>query len=139
MQKTFNRIFALGGLIFLTIVFLLLFRQGQIAQAAAPIGIPASVATTSTSVIGPTVAINNLRMGSTTNETYLQCASRIISTSNSAIMLAFSSAASTSLSGTVGNWQAASTTVAYDSGLYGCGYWTVYAYATTTLTITETR
>lgn len=45
--------------------------------------------------------------------------------------------ASTTLSGVTGNIQAASTTVTYDSGLNGCGRWTAWASASTTITLVE--
>ena len=63
------------------------------------------------------------------------CTARIVSTVGGAIMLSFGEAsttfnggadsgygvASTTLSGIVGHVQAASSTVVYDSGIYGCG------------------
>ena len=54
------------------------------------------------------------------------CSSRVISTQDQPIMLAFGEAgdftvASTTISGSVGLLQPASTTVAYDAGIYGCG------------------
>lgn len=70
------------------------------------------------------------------------CISRIITTlGDGAIMLTF--ATSTDLdetvkpTGTFGHLQAASTTAAYDSGLYGCDVWQVYGFTSTTLTISE--
>lgn len=72
------------------------------------------------------------------------CKSRVITTSGlSAIMISFDdipaagNVGSTTVSGTVGHWQAASTTVAYDSGIYGCGVWNVYGYASSTITVSE--
>lgn len=74
------------------------------------------------------------------------CKARVISTwGASAIMINFgdpgsdrlNNISSTTVSGSVGHWQAASTTVAYDSGIYGCGRWSAYSYATQTLTISE--
>lgn len=112
-------------------------------SAAAPIGLAATVATTSQLTIGPNQLYNATLggyMGTTSaSEKRLQCSARTISTTNSAIMMEFASSASTSLSGVVGNWQGASTTVSYDSGLVGCGYWSFFAYATTTITVTEAQ
>lgn len=72
------------------------------------------------------------------------CKSRVVSTTgNSAIMINLGEPAtvgnlsSTSVSGTQGFWQAASTTVAYDAELYGCGRWTAFAYATTVVAVAE--
>ena len=51
----------------------------------------------------------------------------------------FNSLASSSFDGLLGHVQAASTTVAYDASLYGCGRWTANASASTTITTTEIR
>ncbi len=128
-----------AGILIATIFFLSSHKAN-----AALTSIPATVATTSVMTIGPSTAYNKVLndvMGtSTVSEQLAQCTSRVISTrGESAIMIAFSQLASTTLSGAVGNLQAASTTVAYDSGVYGCGYWTFFAYATTTITVTEYR
>lgn len=65
------------------------------------------------------------------------CSSRIISTKAQAIMLSFHSAVSpTSMDG---NWQGASTTVAYKAEDYGCGAVTAFGVAaSSTITLTET-
>ncbi len=72
----------------------------------------------------------------------VDCTSRVITTYANPIMLTF--ATSTDLDQTVkptaifGHYQAASTTVAYDSGLYGCDLWQAYGYtATDTISISE--
>jgi hypothetical protein len=71
------------------------------------------------------------------------CKSRIITTQGaSAIMLSFGDKingdfSSTTLSGQIGHLQAASTTVAYDGEIYGCGRWTAYAWASSTLSVSE--
>lgn len=66
------------------------------------------------------------------------CASRIVTTSgDSDIRLSLSENGKASLSSTVGVAQLASTTVAYDSGLYGCGRVDAYAFASSTVTVVE--
>lgn len=71
------------------------------------------------------------------------CKSRVISTVGTAIMISFDDIAgagnvgSTTVSGTVGSVQGASTTVAYDAELFGCGVWNVWATASTTITTVE--
>lgn len=126
--------------ILLTALAIVWLQEAQTANASAPSGLPVLVATSSTRVIGPTVSLNGFLFGTTTNEAAFQCSSRIISTrGESAIMLSLASLSSTTLSGSIGTMQSASTTVAYDSGLYGCGYVTAFAYATTTVTLVETR
>ena len=141
-ENTLYRAGIFVGICVLMAATLISLMGTKTATAMAPYGIPATVGTSSTMTIGPSTAYNSKLgdyMGSTTNETAFLCGSRIVSTTGGAIMMAYASLASTTLSGSVGNYQAASTTVAYDSGLYGCGYWTFYAYATTTIVVTQTR
>jgi len=69
------------------------------------------------------------RVGSTSADTIFTttdgCTSRVISTTGRAIMLSFGSTTPTAV---VGHVQSASTTVAYDSEIYGCGQVRAYAY-----------
>lgn len=44
---------------------------------------------------------------------------------------------SSTLAGSTGHYQAASTTMVYDSGLYGCDAWYAYSGASTTLILSE--
>ena len=125
----------MGAVILFTIA---LFLETRPTYASAPSGLNATVATTSPLTIGPTDALNVSLFGATTT-TNNGCAARIITTTATPIMLEFTISASTTASGTVGHLQGASTTVAYDGGQYGCGLWTAYAFATTTITVTETK
>ena len=52
------------------------------------------------------------------------CTSRVITTTSTPIRIKFGDHANFTLSGTAGHLQLGSTTVSYDSGLYGCGLWT---------------
>lgn len=71
------------------------------------------------------------------------CKARVVTTrGDSAIMLSFGDKtngdfSSTTLSAGIGHLQAASTTVVYDSGLYGCGRWTAYAWVSSTISVSE--
>ena len=69
------------------------------------------------------------------------CKARVVTTrGSSAIMLSFGDTTgfgSTTLSGTAGHLQLASTTVVYDSGLYGCGRMTAFGWSSSTVTISE--
>ena len=67
------------------------------------------------------------------------CTARIISTTNSAIMITFSDYNNTAPTGILGVWQAASTTVGYDSGIYGCGLVKIFSYTTAPVTITDVQ
>lgn len=74
-----------------------------------------------------------------------ECDSRVISTpGTSAIMISFNdipktagNIGSTTVSASAGHLQAASTTVNYDSAVYGCGTWNAWAWASTSITISE--
>jgi len=69
------------------------------------------------------------------------CASRVISTAETPIMLYFATSSSTALhanpSAVFGHWQAASTTVNYDGGTYGCPEVRAYAPSATTISVAE--
>lgn len=122
----------------LAIFLSMVFSLPRSAGATAPAGLNAQVATSSTLAVGPS---NNVyAMGTTTNESRYQCAARVISTQGQPIMISFASLSSTTLSTTNGFWQAASTTVAYDGGLFGCDYMTIRGLsASSTINIMETH
>lgn len=93
-------------------------------------GLPATVATSSSPTINTTPAI--LFATST-------CATRVITTVASPIMLTFSDVQGKVPSGTTGHLQAASTTVAYDADLYGCGTFRAFGFVSSAITVTESR
>ena len=68
------------------------------------------------------------------------CVSRIISHASTSLRYTLVDSA-TNPSGTNGNHHSASTSVSYDSGIYGCGLWRAFNPSDTqvTLTITEFR
>lgn len=118
------------------------------AGASAPSGLFARVATSSTVVVTPNTTV--VLFGTTTKSTTgvaldLQCSSRIISTTGSALYLSFSDISSStpsapaSLYNALGHVQASSTNVVYDSGLYGCGLVSARSSGTSTVTLTETN
>lgn len=88
----------------------------------------AGMATSSTIQIGPQE--NKTLFSANSN-----CANRVITTVASPITISFSTAVPPS--GMRGVIQAASTTVHYDSDLYGCTAVTAYAFSSTTITIAE--
>lgn len=121
---------------FLTVSALMLYGTLPVS-ASAPSGLPASVRLATTTIVGPQqtkkVFSNN---GS--------CASRIIRTQATEIYLTYSDpnggdVASTTLSAVVGDFIAASTSKAFDGGIYGCGDWYIEATASTTITVYETN
>ena len=136
MKNSITRI----GIVGLALVALVIsFTMWQLASASAPPGAPAGYATSSTAIVGTTTNVALFQTSS--------CVSRVISTRRQAIHLAFDVTASTTPSETSGIYQAASTTVVYDSGLFGCGLWTARGLivpndvttASTTITIMDVR
>jgi hypothetical protein len=118
--------FLLAGFLVLS----LSLSGGQNVSASAPSGLPSIVATSSVSAVSRT-AISLFATSS--------CSARIITTAADPIMLTFSDYAAQTPSATYGHFQGASTTVAYDSGLYGCGLVKAYSFNGQDITLTETR
>lgn len=137
-----NYIFALIGFLVLA-MGAFLYAPAQTALGGAFPGTASRVSTATTTTVGP--------QGSGVVKTQIfasnvQCKSRVISTDGtSAIRISFNdiptagNVGSTTVGASVGTIQLASTTVAYDSGIYGCATWNAWAYASTTLTLTETQ
>lgn len=140
-DKLFNFVTSVTAMIALTTIVLTLVAfstSPKLASAANPAGYPAQVATTSILAVGPQA--NMYAFGTTTRESAYNCSARVISTDFQPIRISFASVSSTTLSTSVGIYQAASTTVAYDAALYGCGYVTVRGLnASTTIQLVETR
>lgn len=120
----------------------LLFKPMYQALGEAFTGTSAYLQVATTTVVGPQDSDDTIFTARTDGA----CKSRVITTlGGSAIMINFGdpgtdrlgNISSTTVSGVIGHWQAASTTVAYDSGLFGCGRWSAYSYATQTITVSE--
>ncbi len=102
------------------------------ARASAPSGLQTTVATSTAYVISTTAK--------TIFATSTNCSSRIITTTTNPIMLTFSDNQGKVPTATYGHLQSASTTIAYDSGIYGCNAYKAYGFDTSSnLTLTETR
>jgi len=120
----------LGGLavILLTVVIILALNRPEPRKlGSVQTGFYSTLATSSSVDIGED-SVDVLFPSTASVTDYGTCASRIISTTDALILIQFraSAAASTSLQDYVGmSQQGASTTVAYDGGIYGCGAWTV--------------
>ena len=127
--KTIASLLIAGALLIGIIIGGLWFNNS--ALGSAPPGAPATVATSTAQSV--TVAVAELLFATSS------CSSRIVSTQGDAIKLTFSDFRGDVPSQTVGHVQAASTTVAYDSGLYGCNAVKVYSYGTQSLQVTETN
>jgi len=127
----------------------LLFKPFTQAIGATFPGTSASLQIATTTVLGPQGA------GVVRNRVFvenLECKSRVITTpGTSGIMLSFDDISfpvagtttpsgvvgSTTIGASLGHYQAPSTTVAYDAGIYGCGVWNGWAWASTTITTSE--
>jgi hypothetical protein len=141
-MKTYSLPLALIGLALFILAGILMLKPFYQAEGAAFTGGRTFVQTATTTAVGPQDGEDTIFASDET------CNARVISTQGlSAIMIAFSdpvlsaqlagNLGSTTVSASAGHFQAASTTVVYDAGLYGCGRWTVYAWASSTLTVSE--
>jgi hypothetical protein len=97
---------------------------------SAPAGLEGTVATSSLLNVSSTA----ITLIATTS-----CSARIITTTASPIMLTFSDYNGQTPTFQLGHLQAASTTVVYDSGQWGCGLVKAYAFNTGTITFTSVR
>lgn len=120
-----------GVLALLALVFSVGLLQTQQADASSPAGLPASVASSTALTMAATTASMVVATSS--------CNARIISTQASPIMLTFSDYANQTPTAGFGHLQAASTTVVYDSGQYGCGLVKAYSFTAQTITVTDVR
>ena len=120
MKKNITAVFI--GLCFIALAIFFALNDPQQIKAEATSGLPATLATSSARQVGTSTTPTILAQGNNV------CTSRVISTTNQPIMLSFGFAydqngvyGTTTLSQNQGIFQGASSTVTYDSGLYGCG------------------
>ncbi len=118
--------------IIVLISFVYIFSSNyQRAEASAPTGLPATIATSSNLTLA---AVTSLSVFATST-----CAARIVTTSGSAVMMTFSDRVGDVPTGSFGHLQPASTTVAYDSGQYGCGLVRILSFGAQFITVSESR
>lgn len=136
-MKTYTLSLTIIAIGVMALVAVLLFKPLYQANGSAFTGQATFLQIATTTAVGPQDGEDTIFAS---NET---CKARVVTTQGtSAIMLSFGDKingdfSSTTLTGTIGHLQLASTTVAYDSGIYGCGRWTVFAWASSTLTVSE--
>jgi len=121
------------GVVGLVILLLVVFNYSsrEVPLGGFQNGIVLTVATTSQLSVG-TTAISVFATST--------CATRVISTTDRAIMLTFSDRLNQTPTGVFGHLQSASTTVSYDAGIYGCGLYKVFGFdAKSNITVTELR
>lgn len=138
--KKFSAV-AFAGIVLLAY---LMFTGFKPAYGSAPSGLQANHASTTAILVGPSKvfdpATTTLSVWPILFPAQINCASRVVTTKgDSAIMLSFGALSSSTLSGSAGHWQGASTTVAYDGGIYGCGLLSALGYSSTTVTTSEFR
>ena len=98
----------------LAVIVLVWIFKSPVPLTGAPPGLESTLATsTKFAVVQGTVL--------TLVSTSTTCSSRVITAGTNPISLTFSNMQGDRLTGFVGHWQAASTTVSYDGGIYGCG------------------
>ena len=131
-------IIGLGAILALLALLVTQYEDSGPALGGSTPGTPSTLATSSIKAIGPQV---NIELFSSNNS----CTSRVISAQTQPVMLAFGDdtgtggISSTSLSQTIGHIQAGSSTVSYDSSIYGCGRWFGFAGVSTTISTLETQ
>lgn len=103
--------------------------QIPLTFSSAPSGLPAQNLPATSTVL--TLSADT---ATTLFEARRSCNARSISTGAQNLKISFSSTTPNSFIGSV---QLSSTTVAYDSGLYGCGQWRGFATASTTIDLNE--
>ncbi len=119
------------GALFITALLVAFSVGSNKAYGSAPTGLPALVASSTAETAGATA---------TTIAATSTCAARIVTTTTKPIMLTFSDYSGQTPTGTFGHLQLASTTVAYDSGQYGCGRMKAFSFdADSPITVTVTQ
>ena len=130
MTQTKSLLYGIMTAIVLAIIFLVGASSQRVDASAFPGG-QATVA--SSSIYAATAATASSLIATSS------CSARIITTGASAVMLTFSDYSGQAPTGSFGHWQAASTTVAYDSGQYGCGLVKGFSYTAQLMTLTDVR
>ena len=117
-----------------SLVVLLAVKQlPEPVLSGAPPGLSSSLSTSSSVAVGTSSVVTLFAPAA--NTTAQSCTARVISTVGQPIMLSFGSTTPTA---TEGHMQTASTTVAYDSEIYGCGYIRAFGYAQNVTTPSST-
>lgn len=123
----------LGSIVIVLLLILLIPSEvRKSALGGARSGSYGTIVATSTIEVGPQE--NKMLYANKQN-----CLSRVVSTVNQPIMIAFGATATTSLTGAAGHVHLASTTISYDSATYGCGQMIAYGFASSTITTAELR
>lgn len=109
--------------IYLLAVTILVLAVGLFFNQSTPVDgagwLPTHIQSATTTTVGPDTVVTLFA-----DQTSATCKGRLVTTNNDAINISFDDVTgfgSTTLAEGVGHYQAASTSVMYDSALYGCG------------------
>src|SRR3990167_6920253 len=132
-----NYLSALIGLAVL-IMGVFLYSPTLNVQGASFTGTVSRLDSATTTSVGPQAVLATRIFTANTD-----CDARVITTTGANIFISFGepitpgNISSSTLANGVGHLQATSTTVVYDSGLYGCGQWHAWGPASSTITVSE--
>ena len=129
MNKTKIKEIAIGTVVVLFVLWIASLFPVKLPLGQAPSGLVTTVATSTKFTADATIRV--LAATST-------CTARIITTGAAAVLIDLSDRDGNNMLN-LGHWQAASTTVSYDSGIYGCDLWRIRGDATSITQFTETR
>lgn len=137
-EKTYSKKTITLGVMFLLLIAVFIGQWSASflpkANSAAPNGTYTRWATSSLETVNNTAPVTIFATSTSA------CISRIITTDGEAIFIKFGDHAGFTLTKDDGHLQAASSTITYDSALYGCGMWQgMSATASTTVQITATE
>lgn len=132
MTRTYSIAALVSSIVLTSFVVFALFAFAPRSNASSAPGLGATVSSSTIKAVSSTASIVSA------TSTYT-CAARVISTQGSAVMLTFTQAFGETPTGSYGSWQPASTTVAYDSGLYGCNAISAYSYTAQNIMVTITQ
>lgn len=131
--STLSTILLAVAILFVGIVVLI--KPTDTLTAGGWIGFQSHLQSATTTTVGPQAKTTLFA-----DQTSATCHARVVTTNASAIRISFDEATgfgAAQLNGLKGHTQLASTTVAYDAGIYGCGAMTAWGYASSTITISS--
>lgn len=142
-MKTYTLPLTLVAIALLVLAGVLAMKPFYQTLGAAQTGFAAHQQFATTSAIGPGTSPRKTVFADSADN----CKSRIVTVHGDATggvfflfgepSAAIGNLSSSTLEGSTGHYQAASTTVVYDSGLYGCDAWYAYSGVSTTLILSE--
>lgn len=130
MTLLVGKILAALGALTIALTALLVMQVQDLSLGSAPSGLPSTVSTSTAQIVTGSAGII---FATSTN-----CASRVISNPEGAIIMTLSDRIAQTPTLVFGVFQATDTSVVYDAGLYGCGLWKAIGFITGNITTVET-